>query len=668
MYVLYNKSGVQHLATYDPQDESKQLQVVPDPGAVRDRFPAPAVRLFYPSANKPRTQGRFCVSSNLQEPCGSGAGSTSLEHPLAACVPLPTVSSKADIEWSSSDLRDAGRLARRWREACDRVSGFVRTGLAQETREALDAWQAGPLPAGLTYRLLWELNQLLDRPALFNRQSWALVELRPETRTLLDAAPTGSELAKLNCMLLEDAYADELNRSPYTASVPLLFYLSGQPATWDPSEPSGQACYQRTGYFITRALDSRIYHCQWHRIELDLARLPPGSQVVVSTCTSDGDEEQLTGDVPPVWNSPLWQRVAVFTGEVQPSAAAETWPVGPHECLVQSREGRYLYLKVELLGDGYSSPAVAGIRIHYPRTSYLEYLPAIYRKEEQSRFFLERFLSIFQTEWEDLERRLDDIPALFDPAAVPAEGGFLEQLAGWLALPLEHTWTAAQKRVLMQAFPQIFRQRGTSAAVAAYLRTYLRNITGLSAEEVDCYKMFPLLVEGFRACRRLMLSQAHGAELTLGGRLWGPGEVGRLQLGVFAQTGEVRLVSTGDPRLDPFDFYAHRFHVYLPAAWVRTTEDEDMLRRALDAETPAQAAYELCLVEPRFRVGIQSTVGIDTIVGGYPRVRLACPGENRAPSLPPSGRLGYDTILSGGLAEPFKITDRARVGIDTTLR
>ena len=63
------------------------------------------------------------------------------------------------------------------------------------------------------------------------------------------------------------------------------------------------------------------------------------------------------------------------------------------------------------------------------------------------------------------------------------------------------------------------------------------------------------------------------------------------------------MVSTGDPQRDAFHEYAHRFRVFVPAAWVRSAEDERMVRRAVDAEKPAHTAYELCLVEPRFRVG-----------------------------------------------------------------
>ena len=108
----------------------------------------------------------------------------------------------------------------------------------------------------------------------------------------------------------------------------------------------------------------------------------------------------------------------------------------------------------------------------------------------------------------------------------------------------------------------------------------------------------------------------------------------------------------------------------MPAAWVRTAKDERLLRRALDAEKPAHSRYDLCLVEPRFRVGIQSTIGLDTIIGAYPAARLACLHETDAPpSRSPRHRLGYDTILAGKPAADtgVRLTPGTRVGMDTIL-
>jgi hypothetical protein len=61
---------------------------------------------------------------------------------------------------------------------------------------------------------------------------------------------------------------------------------------------------------------------------------------------------------------------------------------------------------------------------------------------------------------------------------------------------------------------------------------------------------------------------------------------------------------------------------------------------------PAHLRYDLCLVEAGFRVGIQSTVGFDTIIGDLPAWRLPSEPDLSAPSLPPLNRLGYGTFLS----------------------
>ena len=43
----------------------------------------------------------------------------------------------------------------------------------------------------------------------------------------------------------------------------------------------------------------------------------------------------------------------------------------------------------------------------------------------------------------------------------------------------------------------------------------------------------------------------------------------------------IAVVSTRDPERDLFHQHAHRFRVFVPAAWVRTAEQERMLRRAM---------------------------------------------------------------------------------------
>jgi phage tail-like protein len=291
----------------------------------------------------------------------------------------------------------------------------------------------------------------------------------------------------------------------------------------------------------------------------------------------------------------------------------------------------------------------------------------MYSDDEQNRWFLERFLSIVQTEWDNLERQIEDFSRYMDPAAVP-EGAFLEYLARWLALPLEGDWTDEQKRNLLEIAPEIYPQRGTLKGLRRFLQIYLQNISGLTPEEQGA---FPQIIEGFRERAHLLLDLQDLAKLGGGAPLWGPGFVDRLQLDVFANEGEVKLVSTGDPERDLFHKFAHRFRVFVPAAFLGNNGAEQKLRRAVESEKPAHTDYDLCIVEPLFQVGIQSTIGLDTIIAVNPATRLQCRHEmEMKPNHTTHSILGLDTVLTG--QEDYRLMLQPdpgfRAGIDTIIK
>jgi phage tail-like protein len=405
-----------------------------------------------------------------------------------------------------------------------------------------------------------------------------------------------------------------------------IFDLSGRRVKPAELEPRGPRLYERGGTWTSDPLDSEIPGCQWHRIELELARLPAGTSLELRTYVDE--RERSLAEVP----DSMWETRRRLAGSMQAGdAEADT-----DEFLVQSRPGRYLWIRIELRGDGYSTPAVRAVRAHYPRDSSIGHLPEVYAGDEEGRWFLERFLSIVDTEWGELGELIEDLPGDYDPDSVPA-GDRLDFLARWLGLPLEESWSSEQRRRLLRSVPKLYPRRGTVEGVEGPLRVYLENITGLELGDSG----WPRLVEGFRERWRLLLGAGPPAPL------WSPDVVGRLQVGVYSRAGQARLVSTGDPQRDLFHEHAHRFGVFVPAAWIETADDERMLRRAVEAEKPAHTRYELCLVEPRLRVGVQCTVGVDTVVGAVPVARLECPREDLPESLPPRGRIGFDTVLAG---------------------
>ena len=472
---------------------------------------------------------------------------------------------------------------------------------------------------------------------------------------------------------------------PEPPAIPKVLRFDREGRPWTKTRKlTGPKTFEEEGKWLSEALDSEIYNCQWHRIELEISKLPAGTRVEVYTYSSSKTANPAEIELLMDHFGLLAYSVA---GQAEPPKSKSATP-NRHEFLVQSREGQFVWMRIKLSSDGYDTPAIRSVRIHYPRSSYLEYLPALFSADDDSRWFLERFLSIFQTEWDQLEKRIDDVAALFDPKAVPG-GKALEFLASWFALPLEGTWDDAKKRQLLQAVSEIYfgswkastdrtvclteadpaklTRRGTREGVRRYLQVYLQNITGLDATQQGA---FPHIDEGFRERQRLMLALGNTSALSHCAPLWSPSVVGRLQFGSYAREGEARLVSTGDPEREIFEEFSHRFRVFVPSSWINTADEEEMVHRALRAEKPAHTSYELCLVEPRFRVGLQSTIGVDTILGAWPKAHLTCMHDkNIPPSRQPRHRLGLDTILAPrpGDHPTLQVGPKTRTGLDTLL-
>jgi hypothetical protein len=110
-----------------------------------------------------------------------------------------------------------------------------------------------------------------------------------------------------------------------------------------------------------------------------------------------------------------------------------------------------------------------------------------------------------------------------------------------------------------------------------------------------------------------------------------------------------------DPLRDPFWVYAHKFTVFLPASMAPTDADRSAIQRIIDMSKPAHTQCVLELVEPRFRVGIQASIGLDTAIGRYPT------GVREG-----DATLGYDAVLQDSPDEPaqprFRVGVRSRLG------
>ncbi|MBB5157045.1 hypothetical protein [Saccharopolyspora phatthalungensis] len=362
------------------------------------------------------------------------------------------------------------------------------------------------------------------------------------------------------------------------------------------------------GTWTGLVLDSRIDQCAWDRVELDFSGMPAQSVVTVETASFHQPPWQIgEGD---------WTRSGHHHAPNDLAAHTVDWPV-------RSAPGRYLAVRLRLSRPSGGTLAIHAMRVHYPKATWLDFLPAVFRADDESRDLLERFFGALGGAWDPTIARIRDLPASFDLGAVPG-GVPMRFLASWFGIALATGPTAApetvqyeRERRMLQAGVAAMRIRGTPAALRILLIALLTNLTGVDIGRTH----FPVLLEGKPAVGGwFILGRPDRAVLCGPTQLWGAEAVGRLRIGTYSQVGKAKLIGVGDPAKDAAAVMTtgHHFRVYLPAAWLKIEGVRDAVRALIDAERPATASYELCAVSGRVVVGAQSTVGVDTIVSAPP--------------------------------------------------
>jgi phage tail-like protein len=216
------------------------------------------------------------------------------------------------------------------------------------------------------------------------------------------------------------------------------------------------ASHERSGTVTLGPFDSRIDSCPWHRLILR-GDLGAAGRVELATFTAaiELPADQL-GDLPEsAWQTRL--RCA--------SLAAD----GAWDGLIRSLAGRYLWLRLDLFGNGRSTPRLDSVEIEFPRVSLRRYLPAVYGTEPRSADFTDRFLALFDRELRDVERTLDELAALFDPLSTPALGW----LASWVGMTPPRQQPLARQRELVKQWIRTAALRGTRFGLWQVLVSYL---------------------------------------------------------------------------------------------------------------------------------------------------------------------------------------------------
>jgi phage tail protein domain len=205
------------------------------------------------------------------------------------------------------------------------------------------------------------------------------------------------------------------------------------------------------------AFDGREPDCVWHRLMLDACIRPEARIEVWSRAANDEYQLALTEwqQEPSPYLRGNGSELPFASSEAQSKKGFGTW-----ETLFQNARGRFLQLQLKLIGNGRATPRLRALRAYYPRFSYLNhYLPAVYREDEQSASFLDRFLANLEGFYTTVEDRIAAAQMLFDTWAAPQEA--LDWLASWFGVALDPAWDNHRRRLFITHAVEFFNRRGT---------------------------------------------------------------------------------------------------------------------------------------------------------------------------------------------------------------
>ncbi len=204
------------------------------------------------------------------------------------------------------------------------------------------------------------------------------------------------------------------------------------------------------GTYFSKPVDSKAQKTRWYRFILE-GSFPSGTKVEFHYYISDKllEDNELRELPESEWEKGLPGSSAV-QGEEKRDAL-----------FLRGREGRYLWFRVILTGTENLSPVVSSVTIFFPKVSYLEYLPSVYREDSANRDFLDRFLAIFESLFFEIDFTIDHLSRWFDAAGTPPE--FLEWLGSWVGADQGRGESLSRKKV-----PEAKQREFISRAVSMY--------------------------------------------------------------------------------------------------------------------------------------------------------------------------------------------------------
>jgi phage tail-like protein len=311
---------------------------------------------------------------------------------------------------------------------------------------------------------------------------------------------------------------------------------------------------------------------------------------------------------------------------------------------VALRNRWFLWVGAHFSGEGPATPVLSQMRLDFNTPSYRQFLPEVFGEDAEQTDLLDRLLYLYQGFYDDIEGRIALLRRYFDPRVTPT--AWLRWLAGWLALDVDARWEEDKVRETIGLAMELYARRGTLRGLRNALLTFGGVWTHI--EQPIQFADWWSLVDG---------AQPDGAcapsYLGLTTRL-APVEADGAVLGTTAVLEGSHVIGAEHFGESLFQNVAHQFTVRVYGGQLRG-EQLERVRQVVDREKPAHTIYDLCVIEPMFRVGFQAVLGVDTVVAG-PDTSAGVWGASPA----------HPSLLIGG-EQAGRIGERSSIGQTTRL-
>ncbi len=372
--------------------------------------------------------------------------------------------------------------------------------------------------------------------------------------------------------------------------------------------------YVNQGRLVCFRLDNNEIQRAWGRVFID-ACLPHGTSLKLGFIVSDESSPNLSISATPPINvgefeivrpdltPPLPGQLDLASAVIDQAIHRRTqnrelpWsftdePWRTYEAPVSAPPGRYLWLVIDLFGKSNVTPKIKHVRIEYPAIDLIRRLPRVFSDQGESSDFLHRYLTLLNSNFNELDMRSQQRQVLLDPLSTPK--AMLPWLSDLVGMNLDDRWSENSQRKILQESMWLFKYRGTVAGLKRLIEIYLQRDITL----IEHFQVRGLGGAFVGESNALAANSILGAGFRIGGKL-----------GI-----EDSAVSIdGESIVDAISTHAHKFSVIVPL--ILTTEQASVIEHILDVHRPAHTIFDICSVDSGMRLGTGLHLGMTSVVG-----------------------------------------------------